>query len=121
MRIRCIIPPDAPRQFGRSVVGIVAVLVAGYTARLVIMQTRDVEPVHVQANANPRTDPPAAPVTLAAPGRIEGRSDTIGVGASIDGVVRTIYVREGQRVSQGDVLADLDCADLKSGLAVSRA
>ena len=111
MKIRCIIPPEAPKQFGRSVVAVVAVLIAAYAARLVVMQTRASEPVHVQANANPRTEP----VTLAAPGRIEGRSEAIGVGASLDGVVRAIYVKEGQWVAQGAILAELDCDDLRSG------
>lgn len=62
-------------------------------------------------------------VKLASPGRIEGRSETIEVGAAIDGVVQSILVKEGQHVTQGDALAEIGCADLKSAynVAVSEA
>ena len=48
-------------------------------------------------------------VVLASPGRIEGASDSLDVGAAMDGVIRSIYVTEGQHVSRGQVLAGLDC------------
>jgi ABC exporter DevB family membrane fusion protein len=60
-------------------------------------------------------------IALAAPGRIEARSDLVNVGAAIDGVVRTIHVQEGQAVKKGDVLADLACDDLQSELQVATA
>ncbi|MGH9665741.1 MAG: HlyD family secretion protein, partial [Bryobacteraceae bacterium] len=59
--------------------------------------------------------------SLASPGRVEGESDTIRVGAAIDGVIRAIRVREGQRVSKGQILAELECADLTSALQVAQA
>jgi multidrug resistance efflux pump len=58
-------------------------------------------------------------IAFASPGRIEARSDLVNVGAGIDGVVRTIHVKEGQTVRRGDVLADLACDDLKSALMVA--
>jgi multidrug resistance efflux pump len=58
-------------------------------------------------------------VRLACPGRVEGRSDTIEVGAAIDGVVQAILVREGQHVAQGAALAELECSDLHSALKVA--
>ncbi|HTB17882.1 MAG TPA: HlyD family efflux transporter periplasmic adaptor subunit [Bryobacteraceae bacterium] len=60
-------------------------------------------------------------IALASPGRIEARSDVVNVGAAIDGVVRTIHVQEGQVVKRGDILADLACDDLQSGLQVAMA
>jgi HlyD family secretion protein len=60
-------------------------------------------------------------VTLASPGRIEGKSDSIEVGAAIDGVIQSIPVREGEQVTQGQVVAVLDCRDLQSVLPVARA
>lgn len=60
-------------------------------------------------------------VSLASPGRVEGQSDTVHVGAAVDGVIRTILVREGQRVSKGQILAELECADLRSSLQVAQA
>ncbi len=59
------------------------------------------------------------PVVLASPGRVEGLSDTIGVGAAIDGVIQSIRVKEGDQVKQGDLLAELACADLQSALRVA--
>jgi multidrug resistance efflux pump len=63
----------------------------------------------------------AGPVALACPGRIEGRSDVVNVGAAIDGVVRAVHVKEGQTVHQGQVLAELGCDDLQSALQVATA
>ncbi len=60
-------------------------------------------------------------VVVACPGRIEGRSDTIAVGAATDGVVQAVDVREGEKVPQGAVLAEIGCNDLQSALAVARA
>lgn len=59
-------------------------------------------------------------VTLASPGRIEGQSDTMEVGAAIDGVIQAIMVREGQRVTRGQVVAAIDCRDLQSALPIAR-
>ena len=59
------------------------------------------------------------PVVLASPGRIEGLSDLVGVGAAIDGVVQTIHVKEGEPVQQGAILAELECNDLQSALRVA--
>ncbi|HLJ15781.1 MAG TPA: efflux RND transporter periplasmic adaptor subunit [Bryobacteraceae bacterium] len=69
------------------------------------------------ADSRPSLDP----VSLACPGRIEGESDTIHVGAAIDGVIRTIRVKEGEKVVKGQVLAELECADLKSALQIAQA
>ena len=60
------------------------------------------------------------PVVLASPGRIEGLSDLVGVGAAVDGVVQTIHVKEGEQVPQGALLAELECNDLESSLRVAK-
>jgi ABC exporter DevB family membrane fusion protein len=72
---------------------------------------------HIGAEAKPVARP--EPVVLASPGRIEGLSDLVGVGAAIDGVIQTIHVKEGQQVQQGDVLAELECHDLESSQRVA--
>lgn len=69
------------------------------------------------APAPPRTDT----VTVASPGRIEGMSDMISVGAATDGVVQKILVKEGQNVHQGEVLAEIGCSDLEAGLQAAKA
>src|SRR5579863_4042462 len=80
--------------------------------RASIRQEGSVEPVAMEPRAKVDS------VTLASPGRIEGESDSIEVGAATDGVIGKIHVREGQRVSKGEVLAELDCRDLQSALPV---
>src|SRR5580704_8850739 len=60
-------------------------------------------------------------VALACPGRIEGSSDAVNVGAAADGLVGAVHVKEGQTVHKGDVLAELDCGDLQSAVQVAMA
>lgn len=62
-----------------------------------------------------------ADVALASPGRIEGASEVINIGAGADGVIAEIRVREGQRVRAGDVLAVIDRQDLSAELSAARA
>lgn len=55
---------------------------------------------------------PALPIIAAAQGRVEGRTENIEVEASIDGVIRTLPVMEGQKVARGEIIATLACDDL---------
>lgn len=60
---------------------------------------------------------PSAPkVLFACQGRVEGRSETVEVGAAIDGVVTAVYVEEGRQVRRGQVVAEIGCEDLKASL-----
>jgi ABC exporter DevB family membrane fusion protein len=60
-------------------------------------------------------------VVLACPGRVEGASEAINVGAGADGVIAEIRVFEGQQVRKGDVLAVIDRRDLNAELSAARA
>jgi HlyD family secretion protein len=60
-------------------------------------------------------------VTLASPGRVEGQTETISVGAAADGVVKTVLVTDGQKVTEGTILAVLGCEDLKAEIDQARA
>jgi HlyD family secretion protein len=60
-------------------------------------------------------------VVLACPGRVEGASDVINVGAGADGVIAEIRVVEGQAVHAGDVLAVISRRDLNAELSAARA
>jgi len=51
-------------------------------------------------------------VVAAAQGRVEGHSEEIAIGASMDGVIQTLTVKEGQRVARGEILATLACDEL---------
>lgn len=51
-------------------------------------------------------------VIFASPGRVEGASETTEVGAAADGVLKAVYVKEGQLVKQGTLLGEIACDDL---------
>jgi HlyD family secretion protein len=60
--------------------------------------------------------PAGGRVALACKGRVEGRGETIEVGAGADGVVKAVLVEEGQTVRKGALLARIDCSDLEASL-----
>jgi HlyD family secretion protein len=60
-------------------------------------------------------------VLFASPGRVEGLSEATQVGAGADGVLKAVYVKEGQLVTQGEVLGEIDCDDLKATLQTALA
>jgi len=64
--------------------------------------------------ASEPAEPNKPGITLACPGRVEGRSETFEVGAGADGLVKAVYVKEGQQVARGTKLAEIDCPDLQA-------
>jgi multidrug resistance efflux pump len=60
---------------------------------------------------------PRSDVTLACQGRVEGRTETVEVGAAADGVIQALYVKEGDKVAKGAKLAEIGCPDLQAGLS----
>src|SRR5690348_1379295 len=62
------------------------------------------------------SDKSAAEVIFASPGRVEGASETTQVGAAADGVLKAVYVKEGQFVKRGTLLAEIACDDLQASL-----
>lgn len=82
--------------------------------------TADSSPT-VDSRATGDSRPQVQAVELASPGRIEGKSESIEVGAPMDGVIQSILVKEGHQVARGEVLAQLDCRDIQSELPVAQA
>jgi HlyD family secretion protein len=76
---------------------------------------------HNSVQAHRKSPSDAAEVLFAAPGTVEGLSDTIQVGAAADGVVKAVYVTEGQLVRKGKLLGEIACDDLDAALQVSLA
>jgi len=73
------------------------------------------QPATVEASAKAEpTASVAAMVMLAAPGRVEGLSEVVEVGAGADGVLESVRVREGQQVAAGEVLAVVACGDVEA-------
>lgn len=60
-------------------------------------------------------------VVLACPGRVEGMSEAIGIGAGIDGVIAEIRVREGDEVVIDQVVALINRDELIAQLSEARA
>ena len=60
-------------------------------------------------------------IVLACPGRVEGQSEAIDVGAGADGVLTAVLVQEGQLVKAGQVIALIDCREIESQIAEARA
>jgi HlyD family secretion protein len=67
------------------------------------------------------SDNPAAAVTFAAPGRVEGASETTQVGAAADGILKGVFVKEGQSVKKGTLLGEIGCDDLQASLQTALA
>jgi HlyD family secretion protein len=61
-------------------------------------------------------DSAAATVVFASPGRVEGASETTQVGAAADGILKAVYVKEGQFVKRGTLLGEIGCDDLQASL-----
>jgi multidrug resistance efflux pump len=73
------------------------------------------------APAFPQSDNGQSRIAAAAPGRIEGSSDAISIGASINGLVERVLAHQGDHVTSGQVLLTLVCDDQKARLALRTA
>jgi HlyD family secretion protein len=65
--------------------------------------------------------PAVDPVALACEGRVEGNTDTANVGAAADGVIERVYVKEGDQIPMGAIMADIGCEDLEADLRQANA
>src|SRR5437660_4575504 len=74
----------------------------------------------VQARGIP-SDSTGATVAFASPGRVEGASETTQVGAAADGILKRVYVKEGEFVKKGTLLGEIGCDDLRASLQTALA
>jgi HlyD family secretion protein len=74
----------------------------------------------VQARGAPPNDAIRS-VVFASPGRVEGASETTQVGAAADGILKAVYVKEGQFVKRGTLLGEIACDDLQPALQTAMA
>jgi HlyD family secretion protein len=74
----------------------------------------------VQAHGTSANDTSRA-VVFASPGRVEGASETTQVGAAADGILKSVYVKEGQFVKRGTLLGEIACDDLQPALQTAMA
>src|SRR6266481_5506857 len=97
----------------RWVIGVSAiVLVIVVVAFVGTMRSRN----SVQARGIGSENAAAAAVVFASPGRVEGASETTQVGAAADGILKAVYVKEGQFVKRGTLLGEIGCDELQASL-----
>ena len=79
-------------------------------------------------NAPPKTGPaPVAPAPIPFPDRVAGvgliepASETILIGTQVGGIVSQVLVKEGERVTKGQALIEIDSRDAEARLASARA
>ena len=96
--------------------GLVALLVSAGMAFFGTSRHRN----SVQAHGSSHNDAGGA-IVFASPGRVEGASETTQVGAAADGVLKAVYVKEGQFVKRGTLLGEIACDDLQPALQTAMA
>src|SRR5438445_10859596 len=95
--------------------GLAALLVIGGAALFGTSRNRN----SVEARRTPNNT--VGSVVFASPGRVEGASETTQVGAAADGILKSVYVKEGQFVKRGTVLGEIACDDLRPALQTAMA
>lgn len=102
---------------------IILVLVVGVLLGVALARylTPPLAPRDEQALAAVQAKTAQDEVVLACPGRIEGLSEIVKVGAGIDGLIKSVPVKEGQQVAAGELLAEIDRPDLAAALQEARA
>ena len=98
-----------PRKLGAGALAVVLLSGAG------VFFATSREAGSVQASPGP-SGSVATHVMFAAVGRVEGLSETTRVGAAADGILKAIYVKEGEFVKAGTPLGVIACDDLDAML-----
>jgi HlyD family secretion protein len=101
----------------RMLLGALSVLLV--TAGLIFFGTSRIGN-SVQARGSSSNDA-GGDVAFASPGRVEGASETTQVGAAADGILKVVYVKEGQFVKRGTLLGEIACDDLQPALQTAEA
>lgn len=96
------------------VIGSLALLLAGVTATLLLAHS-----------TSSKTAPSSAPQNeshlIAGPGRIEPHSEDIKLGAELSGKIKRILVEEGDQVTRGQILGELENSDYRAQVSSAEA
>lgn len=93
-------------------------ILLAFVAAAFFLNSRSRNAVEAHGTAD---DHPSIAVVFASPGRVEGASETTQVGAGADGILKAVYVSEGQVVKKGALLGEIACDDLQAGLQTALA
>jgi HlyD family secretion protein len=99
-----------------TIAGLAVLLVIAVVAFLGTSRNRNSVEAHGTSSGNS-----PAPIIFASPGRVEGASETTQVGAAADGIVKAVYVKEGQFVKRGTLLGEIACDELQASLQTALA
>jgi ABC exporter DevB family membrane fusion protein len=99
----------------------VLTLLLGAALNISILLRGSLNATDASAGSSKQPNPERVEVVLACPGRVEGITEVINVGAGADGVIAEIRAREGQQVKIGEVLAVIDRQELSAELSAARA
>ena len=94
-------------------------LVAAAAATLILTRRDGVGAAERSAAA--AVDPGLDAALIVGPGRVEPRSEEIAVSGEVPGRLRAVRVEEGDRVSRGQVVAEVEPAEYRARLAAARA
>jgi HlyD family secretion protein len=89
-------------QRGALVLGIAIVIVIGAIAVV----------VEREHSSTPAVASVSQKIVAAAPGRLEGATETMALGSSASGVIEEILVKQGDHVAKGQLLARIECNDI---------
>ena len=119
-------PPDASprraRRFAKPAIALVLVVVAGSLVAFRVSSARKEEPAKAPAPVLEFTQADVAVVELRRLARTIPISGSLSpvvqstVRSKVPGEVRRVLVREGEKVTQGQLLAEIDTADLQARL-----
>jgi multidrug resistance efflux pump len=98
-------------------------LIGGLAALIVVIAvflgtTRNRGAVQARGNFAAATN---STIVFASPGRVEGASETSQVGAAADGILKAVFVKEGDFVKRGTLLGQIACDDLQPALQTAMA
>lgn len=101
----------------KSVVLIAAIVALTLSVSLIFARSRSAK---TEASAAMRSDV-AAPRLVAGPGRVEPSSEDIKLGSELSGKLKVVLVEEGDEISKGQVLAELENNDYRAQVASAEA
>ena len=105
----------------RRTLGLIVLTVAAVTTMLLIASRPDTGVRAADHTAVADTTRAHDAALIVGPGRVEPISEEIAVSGEVPGRLRAVRVDEGDRVTKGQVLAEVEPAEYRARLAAARA
>jgi HlyD family secretion protein len=105
----------------RRTIGLIVLSVAAATTTLLIAARPDTGVRAADRDVSEETARAHDAAPIVGPGRVEPISEEIAVSGEVPGRLRAVLVDEGDRVTKGQVLAEVEPAEYRARLAAARA